>query len=864
MRKIILVTFLIIFLALLASAYTTCDPDKNNADGINSVCTEPNTRCDASLADPNQNIKGICVECVNDNNCIKQENAQSIKGVCLSWKFCKPHKTQELADASFDLGKYGTTNIYNVLLTWNWDNSYLGDKCTLNWVTTILNFQIAQGASLDSEYITALAAALESKYDYDLDESGHISLDGFGYYYVLNQNDVECTCENIPIQEQGKNCHYNFPPKIQGNTLGIIYNKYENKFSITKTSDNSGEIINKVIPSIPVATGIILTDKESKIEELTCSLGETEQLSSGSSCNAFSFNANYDIDNKYLPIALPDESYNAHVWLGLTDSGILDGKLKQTTKQEMNAILCPQGTINLGTLSSTLIWGGGSYNEPGIDIEKVYNEVGGIKINFNKAIMIISPNAEPEFELDIKVHLQNVGWFMMSMAKDRLKKSGVEIFRVIADKLPRSGTGDIQVSIKTLTNPTCEKYTELTINRNFGELITDHEDLTFAETVALIKEVLSETDKNAQISCGGYEEKRTKSGNKETVECKVGSLVSKSWKLKGWKITNPDGSFEYEDFNIMNILFRGSFIAYDQGKHVKSSLVLPGKIDQFLTCTKKCDTPDLKTNQKSSGQSIYALRKDGLGFNGYAYQFLPSPLTFNKEVTRTFDKTIYVEDNFKETSIFNLDEKQVFDNCNSHVIKSVNSTISPDKNNTIQIGGLTYDIPEGAVNSNTDITINLLYLYDCYCNNKIQDNDEAGIDCGGSCSEECSPSCDDRVQNRDEIGVDCGGEYCMVCDYTFNPDCNQDLDCNEFCSNSVSKCFYNSCFCLSSCGDNICDFGERFFNTCEKDCPACDNIGDLNYDCRISLPELLKFISKWTNKEVTGEELLKTIDYWLS
>ncbi len=50
------------------------------------------------------------------------------------------------------------------------------------------------------------------------------------------------------------------------------------------------------------------------------------------------------------------------------------------------------------------------------------------------------------------------------------------------------------------------------------------------------------------------------------------------------------------------------------------------------------------------------------------------------------------------------------------------------------------------------------------CNDGIQNGDETGVDCGGSCEPcEAEPTCDDGIQNGDETGVDCGGS-CEPCD----------------------------------------------------------------------------------------------------
>jgi len=47
------------------------------------------------------------------------------------------------------------------------------------------------------------------------------------------------------------------------------------------------------------------------------------------------------------------------------------------------------------------------------------------------------------------------------------------------------------------------------------------------------------------------------------------------------------------------------------------------------------------------------------------------------------------------------------------------------------------------------------------CFNGIQDGDETGVDCGGSCAP--CPTCDDGIQNGGETGVDCGGPDCEPC-----------------------------------------------------------------------------------------------------
>ena len=51
------------------------------------------------------------------------------------------------------------------------------------------------------------------------------------------------------------------------------------------------------------------------------------------------------------------------------------------------------------------------------------------------------------------------------------------------------------------------------------------------------------------------------------------------------------------------------------------------------------------------------------------------------------------------------------------------------------------------------------------CSDGIQNQNETGIDCGGSCSTVCV-SCSDGLQNQGETGVDCGGP-CSACPASF-------------------------------------------------------------------------------------------------
>lgn len=65
------------------------------------------------------------------------------------------------------------------------------------------------------------------------------------------------------------------------------------------------------------------------------------------------------------------------------------------------------------------------------------------------------------------------------------------------------------------------------------------------------------------------------------------------------------------------------------------------------------------------------------------------------------------------------------------------------------------------------------------CNDGVQNGDETGVDCGGSCAPcQTEPTCNDGVQNGDETGVDCGGSCAP---------CNEPTECAAPTSSSVEQ-----------------------------------------------------------------------------
>ena len=59
------------------------------------------------------------------------------------------------------------------------------------------------------------------------------------------------------------------------------------------------------------------------------------------------------------------------------------------------------------------------------------------------------------------------------------------------------------------------------------------------------------------------------------------------------------------------------------------------------------------------------------------------------------------------------------------------------------------------------------------CSDGIQNGDETGVDCGGSCPAcQTEPTCDDGIMNGDETGIDCGGSCPNSCP---EPTCNDGI-----------------------------------------------------------------------------------------
>jgi len=79
------------------------------------------------------------------------------------------------------------------------------------------------------------------------------------------------------------------------------------------------------------------------------------------------------------------------------------------------------------------------------------------------------------------------------------------------------------------------------------------------------------------------------------------------------------------------------------------------------------------------------------------------------------------------------------------------------------------------------------------CSDGIQNGNEEGIDCGGSCANACdaAPTCTDGIQNGDEEGVDCGGscDPCSTMSTTLEGSITEDMELDPTVEYSLTGTF---------------------------------------------------------------------------
>ncbi len=131
------------------------------------------------------------------------------------------------------------------------------------------------------------------------------------------------------------------------------------------------------------------------------------------------------------------------------------------------------------------------------------------------------------------------------------------------------------------------------------------------------------------------------------------------------------------------------------------------------------------------------------------------------------------------------------------------------------------------------------------CYNKIKDEGETHVDCGGQCGQ--CPTCTDRTQNQGERGIDCGGpceNICPTCSDKIQNQFESDVDCGGPCEECIDK---RKCYSWKDCKSHICkssicavatcldgvknqdEIGVDCEGVCNNKCPTCfDNILNQN------------------------------------
>ncbi|MEZ4886784.1 MAG: T9SS type A sorting domain-containing protein [Chitinophagales bacterium] len=102
------------------------------------------------------------------------------------------------------------------------------------------------------------------------------------------------------------------------------------------------------------------------------------------------------------------------------------------------------------------------------------------------------------------------------------------------------------------------------------------------------------------------------------------------------------------------------------------------------------------------------------------------------------------------------------------------------------------------------------------CSDGVQNGNETGVDCGGSCT--ACPTCSDGVQNGNETGVDCGGS-CTAC-----PTCSDGVQNG----NETGVDCGGSCTACPTCSDGVQNGNETGVD-CGGSCAPCGGGGSCTY-----------------------------------
>ncbi len=98
------------------------------------------------------------------------------------------------------------------------------------------------------------------------------------------------------------------------------------------------------------------------------------------------------------------------------------------------------------------------------------------------------------------------------------------------------------------------------------------------------------------------------------------------------------------------------------------------------------------------------------------------------------------------------------------------------------------------------------------CDDGVQNQDETGVDCGGTICPVC-PTCFDGIQNQDETDIDCGGAICAACP----PTCTDGIQNQD---ETDIDCGGATCPACPTCSDGIQNQGEEDID-CGGPCGLC-------------------------------------------
>ncbi|MCB0760597.1 MAG: T9SS type A sorting domain-containing protein [Flavobacteriales bacterium] len=130
------------------------------------------------------------------------------------------------------------------------------------------------------------------------------------------------------------------------------------------------------------------------------------------------------------------------------------------------------------------------------------------------------------------------------------------------------------------------------------------------------------------------------------------------------------------------------------------------------------------------------------------------------------------------------------------------------------------------------------------CNDGIQNGDETGVDCGGSCAP-CA-TCNDGIQNGNETGVDCGGDCapCATCNDGIQNGNETGVDCG------------GDCAACPTCNDGIQN-GDETGVDCGGSCAPCGGGGG----CTYVVVDYENFNSGWGIWNDGGSDSYRTTAY---